>query len=253
MDRTVSSPKMLTINWDQEITQDKLNEVSAFKKSLGHDARVLFNRSGNEVTFTEHRESLREKFFRKLDKFEKNVQAAWSRVNNRLTDTNQGNSLEGTKNIKGTPIHKSSPPDSSSMSVKKFNLEIASLSNTCIIPVLDDLAHQRDNLNNLARMVCEMNLSYALDFFSTGSQSLGKTEREFSAFLQFAQAQGHGKSVTHRNRDAIDFAELWKGAASDEFSREQLEFRFGKEAFNLIDKAAIELAAFARENQHAQS
>jgi hypothetical protein len=233
---------MLTINWDQEITQDKLNEVSAFKKSLGHDARVLFNRSGNEVTFTEHRESLREKFFRKLDKFEKNVQAAWSRVNNRLTDTNQGNSLEGTKNIKGTPIHKSSPPDSSSMSVKKFNLEIASLSNTCIIPVLDDLAHQRDNLNNLARMIREMNLNYALDFFSTGSQSLDKVYEEFSAFAQFAQAQGRGESVTHQNRDAINFANRWVAIPLSE--HEELRVRFG-ESYHTISSAALELAAFA--------
>lgn len=242
MSRPISSPKTLTINLDQAINQDKLNEVSAFKKSLGHDARVLFNRSGNTETYTEHRESLLEKLIRKRDNFEKNVQAAWSRMNDLFTARNQGNSAEATKDIKGTPTHKSSLPDSSSMSVKKFNLEIASLSNTCIIPVLDDLAHQRGNLKELGKMICEMNVTYALDFFSTGSQSLKKVEEEFSAFLQFAQAQGRGESVTHQNRDAINFANRWVKIPLSEHG--ELKARFGN-SYPTISSAAFQLAAFA--------
>lgn len=244
MSRPVSSPKTLTINWDQAITQDKLNEVSAFKKSLGHDARVLFNRSGNTETYTEHRESLPEKFFRKLDKFEKNVQAAWSWVNNLFTDTNQGNSLEATKDIKGTPTHKSPPPDSSSMSVKKFNLEITSLSNTCIIPVFTELQDD-DTKANLLNLLIEFNqlgkLDRALDFFTTPSRSLEKVKNEFLAFQAFAKAQAGGKTFADQNRDAINFAKGWAPVSVN--SKDELIELFGKQAYEIITTAALQLAS----------
>jgi hypothetical protein len=242
MSRPVSSPKTLTINWDQAITQDKLNEVSAFKKSLGHDARVLFNRSGNTETYTEHRESLPEKFFRKLDKFEKNVQAAWSWVNNLFTDTNQGNSLEATKNIKGTPTNKSLPSEPSSISVKRFNSQIANFTNT--IPVFVELQydHRKAGLSALETEIKQVkNLNRGLDFFTTPSRSLEKVKNEFLAFQAFAKAQAGGKTFADQNRDAINFAKGWAPVSVN--SKDELIELFGKQAYEIITTAALELAS----------
>lgn len=238
MSRPVSSPNTVTIALDQPIDQASLSKIKRFKNSLGPNDRVLINNSGNTTIYTQHTESASEKFIRKLGNFEKNVKAAWSHVSDLFSVKNQGNESEATKNIKDAPTQKSP----SSISVKQFNLEIAPITNTCIIPVLDDLTDHRGNLKDLARMICEMNISYSLDFFSTGPQSLEKVEKEFSAFVQFAQAQGHGESVTHQNRDAINFANRWVAIPISEHN--ELMERFG-DSFLTISRAAYSLATFA--------
>jgi hypothetical protein len=244
MNRTVYSPQTLTIDRNQTITQDTLNEVKAFQESLGANARVLFTRSGNTETYTEHRESLLEKFFRKLDKFEKNVQAAWSRVNDLFTDKNQGNSPEATKDIKGTPTHKSLPSESGSMSLKKFNSQITRLTNT--IPVFVGLQsdHTKTRLLALETEIKQVkSLDRALCFFATGPRSLEKIKIEFSDFLAFAKAQATGNTFEDQNRDAVNFAKHWMPVSIS--SRDELIDLFGKSAYTTITNAAVQLALFA--------
>lgn len=239
MSRPISSQNSVSISLDQPIDQDALNKVKTFKKSLGPNDRVLVNRSGNTTIYTQHKESASEKFSRKLDNFEKNVKTAWSHVSDLLSIKNQGNESGATKNIKDTPIQKSP----SSISAKQFNLDITPIINTCTIPVLDDLTNHRGNLNDLERMIGEMNIDYSLGIFSTGSQSLEKVGKEFSAFVQFAQAQGRGESVTHQDKGAINFANRWTAIPYGSDERYALNARFG-ESYKIIDKAAVALAAF---------
>lgn len=91
-------------------------------------------------------------------------------------------------------------------------------------------------------MINEMNISYSLDFFSTGSQSREIVKKEFSAFAQFVQAQGRGESVTHSNRDAINFANRWVAIPPSEYK--EMSNRFGK-SYPVIFNAALALANFA--------
>jgi len=246
MSRPVSSPSTVTINRDQAIDQDALNKIKTFKKSLGPNDRVLVQNSGTTTVYTQHKESVSETFIRKLDNLEKNAKAAWSHVRDSFSGKNQGNGSEATKNVKDTPTQKSPI----SISVKQFNLLITPFNNTCIIPVLDNLAHQRDNLKDLGRLSCEMNLENALKFFSTDPQSLAKVEKEFSAFLQFAQAQGRGESVTHQNRDAIDFAKRWAAVPTSEYK--ELKARFGETYLAIFD-AAFALSTFDLTNRFDKS
>lgn len=241
MSRPVSSPNTVTIALDQPIDQASLSVIKRFKNSLGPNDRVLINNSGNTTIYTQHTESASEKFIRKLGNFEKNVKAAWSHVSDLFSFKNQGNGSEATKNVKDTTTHKSTQPESSSISVKKFNLEITPYTNTCIIPVLGNLDNAtKDKLKDLEPMIRGMNLARALDFFSTGPESLAKVEKEFAAFLQFAQAQGRGESVTHQNRDAINFANRWAAIPPSEYK--ELKARFG-ESYLSIFNAAFALAA----------
>ena len=234
MSRPISSPPTVSIDRNA-LDQDALNELKTFQRGLGKNDRVVTSYSGNTTIYTKLTESAAEKFNRKLDNFEKNVKSAWSHVSDLFSVKNQGDASEVTKNIKDMPTQKTP----SSISVKQFNLNITPITNTCIIPVLDDLTDQRDNLKDLGRMICEMNISYSLDFFSTGSQSL---EKEFSAFAQFAQAQGRGESVTHPNRDAINFANRWVAIPPSE--HKEMKARFG-ESYPTIFNAALALSNFA--------
>ena len=239
MSRPISSQNSVSISLDQPIDQDALNKVKTFKKSLGPNDRVLVNRSGDTTIYTQHKESVSEKFSRKLNNFEKNVKAAWSHVSDLLSIKNQGNGSAATKNIKDIPTQK--PP--SSISVKQFNLEIALINNTCIILVLDDLIYQpKGELNNLRSMIEKINsLDRALDLLATGPQDLEKIQKEFSAFLDFAEAQAQGKSVTHQNRDAIHFANRWVKIPPSEYK--EMKERFG-ESYAPIFNAASALANF---------
>lgn len=234
MSRPISSPPTVSIDRNA-LDQDALNKLKTFQRGLGKNDRVVTSYSGNTTIYTKLTESAAEKFNRKLDNFEKNVKSAWSHVSDLFSVKNQGDASEVTKNIKDMPTQKTP----SSISVKQFNLNITPITNTCIIPVLDDLTDQRDNLKDLGRMICEMNISYSLDFFSTGSQSL---EKEFSAFAQFAQAQGRGESVTHPNRDAINFANRWVAIPPSE--HKEMKARFG-ESYPTILNAALALSNFA--------
>lgn len=243
MSRPVSSPNNISINRDHAIDQDALNNLKNFKKGLGRNDRVLISNSGNTSIYTKHRESVSEKFIRKLNNFEKNVKAAWSHVSDLFSVKNQGNNSEEIKNIKDTLATKSPALESSSISVKKFNSSITQLTNTCIIPVLDELNEHRNDLKNLASIINKINLSYALDCFSTGSQGIGKVEKEFLAFLNFASAQSQGKPVTHPNRDAIDFAKRWTTIPYGSDERYNLKARFGT-SYPIIDNTAVALAAF---------
>lgn len=234
MSRPISSPPTVSIDRNA-LDQDALNKLKTFQRGLGKNDRVVTSYSGNTTIYTKLTESAAEKFNRKLDNFEKNVKSAWSHVSDLFSVKNQGDASEVTKNIKDMPTQKTP----SSISVKQFNLNITPITNTCIIPVLDDLTDQRDNLKDLGRMICEMNISYSLDFFSTGSQSL---EKEFSAFAQFAQAQGRGESVTHPNRDAINFANRWVAIPPSE--HKEMKARFG-ESYPTIFNAALALSNFA--------
>lgn len=234
MSRPISSPPTVSIDRNA-LDQDALNKLKTFQRGLGKNDRVVTSYSGNTTIYTKLTGSAAEKFNRKLDNFEKNVKSAWSHVSDLFSVKNQGDASEVTKNIKDMPTQKTP----SSISVKQFNLNITPITNTCIIPVLDDLTDQRDNLKDLGRMICEMNISYSLDFFSTGSQSL---EKEFSAFAQFAQAQGRGESVTHPNRDAINFANRWVAIPPSE--HKEMKARFG-ESYPTILNAALALSNFA--------
>ncbi len=238
MSRPISSTNTVTINRDQAPDQDALNELKTFQRGLGKNDRFVTSCSGNTTIYTKLTESAAEKFNRKLDNFGKSVKSAWSHVSDLFSVKSQGTGSEATKNVKDTTTQKSP----SSISVKQFNLDITRITNTCNTPVLDDLTDQRDNLKDLGRMICEMNTSYSLDFFSTGSQSLEKVEKEFSAFAQFAQAQGRGESVTHPNRDAINFANRWVAIPPSE--HKEMKARFG-ESYLTIFNAALALSNFA--------
>ena len=97
MSRPVSSPNNISINRDHAIDQDALNNLKNFKKGLGRNDRVLISNSGNTSIYTKHRESVSEKFIRKLNNFEKNVKAAWSHVSDLFSVKNQGNNSEEIK------------------------------------------------------------------------------------------------------------------------------------------------------------
>ena len=84
-------------------------------------------------------------------------------------------------------------------------------------------------------------LDRALGLLATDTEDLKKVGEEFSAFLNFAEAQGQGKSVTHKNRDAINFANRW--AAIPPSEHRELKEQFG-ESFNPIFRAALSLTAF---------
>jgi hypothetical protein len=239
MNRPISSTNTVTINRDQAPDQDALNELTVFKRGLGRNDRVQVNSLGNTTIYTQHKESLSEKFIRKLDNFEKNVRSAWSHVSDLFSVKNQGNESGATKNVKGTPTQKSP----SSISVKQFNLEIAPITNTCIIPVLDDLTYEtRSALNNLRTMTDKIeSLDYALDLLASNPQDLEKVRTEFSAFLDFAEAQGQGKYVTQDNRGAIEFANRWAAIPPTEYK--EMKERFG-ESYPTIFNAALALANF---------
>ena len=167
------------------------------------------------------------------------MKSAWSHVSDLFSVKNQGNESGATKNVKGTPTQKSP----SSISVKQFNLGIAQTTNTCIIPVLDDLTYQtREALNNLRDMTDKIeSLDYALDLLAPDSKDLEKIKKEFEAFLDFAEAQGQGKSVTQNNRGAIEFANRWAAMPPSEYK--EMKKRFG-ESYPIIFNAALSLANF---------
>lgn len=246
MSRPISSPNTVRINWDQPIDQDTLDKVKAFKNSLGTDDRVLAKSSGNTTIYTQQRESLSEKFIRKLDKYEKNVKAAWSHVSDLLSFKNQGNASDATKNVKDTPTQKSLPLQSSSISVKKFNSQITNFTNT--IPVFVGLqnAHTKADLSALETEINQVeNLDSALYFFATGPRSLEKVKSEFSAFLAFAKAQATGDTIEDQNRDAINFAKRWMPVSIN--SRDELIGLFGENAHRTISAAAVQLALFYKD------
>jgi len=182
-----------------------------------------------------------EKFSRKLGNFGTGVKAAWSHVSDLFPVKNQGNEPETMKNVKDTPTQKSP----GSISVKQFNLEIAPITNICIIPVLDNLTYQTSpGLNDLRSMIDEIQpIDRALDLLATGPQDLKKIRQEFAAFLDFAENQAQGKPVTHQNRGAIEFANRWANISTPEYR--ELKKAFG-ESYPLISKAAIALATFDR-------
>ena len=244
MSRPTSSPNTVSINRDKAIDQNALDGVKAFKKSLGPNDRVLVSSSGNTMIYTQHRESVSEKITRKLGNFEKNVKSAWSHVSDLFSVKNKGNNSEATKNVKDTPTQKSPPPESSSISVKQFNSQISPITNTCIIPVFEDLTLQtRDKLSNLKDAVDKLPfLESAFNLLASGAQDRKKAIKEFSAFLEFAEAQGQGQSVTHENRDAINFANRFLAIKYD---NDEMKLGFG-ESYLAIFNAASSLSIFGK-------
>jgi hypothetical protein len=238
MSRPISSPPTVSIDRNAP-DQDALNELKAFQRGLGKNDRVVTSYSGNTTIYTKLTESAAEKFNRKLDNFGKSVKSAWSHVSDLFSVKNQGNGSAETKNVKDTPTQKSP----SSISVKQFNLDITRITNTCIIPVLDDLTYQtRESLNNLRNMTHNIEpLDRALDLLASGPEDLEKIKKEFEAFLDFAEAQGQGKSVTQNNRGAIEFANRWASKPPSEYK--EMQARFG-DSYNAIFHAALALANF---------
>ncbi len=244
MSRPVSFPNSLTINRDQDIDRNKASEIKAFQNGLRSNDRIQINQSGNTTIYTKHRESVSEKFIRKLENFEKNVKNAWSHVKDLFTLQHQGTESEVLKNIKDTPPAKFPLPEPGSISIKKFNSKIAHAANT--IPVFvelqDDLT--KTDLLNLANEIKKVkNRDFALDFFATGPVSLKKIKTEFSAFLAFAEAQALEKTMEDQSRGAIDFAKRWTAIPYGSDERNELRARFG-ESYSTIDSAAIVLAVF---------
>ena len=239
MSRPIFSPTTVSIDRNA-INKDALNDLKAFQRGLGKNDCVVTTHSGSTTIYTKHTESAVEKFYRKLDNFEKNVKSAWSHVSDLFSVKNQGNGSEATKNVKDTTTQKSP----SSISVKQFNLEITPITNICIIPFLDDLTLQtRGALNNLRNMTDKIEpLERALDLLANGREDLEKIKKEFKAFLDFAEAQGQGKSVTQNNRGAIEFANRW--VSKPPFEYEEMEARFG-DSYPAIFNAAFALANFA--------
>jgi hypothetical protein len=241
MSRPISSPPTVSINRNA-LDQDALKELKAFQRGLGRNDRVVTSYSGNTTIYTKHAESAAEKFNRKLDNFEKNVKSAWSHVSDLFSVKNQGNESGATKNIKDTPTQKSPPPESSSISVKQFNSQISPIINNCTIPVFDDLTQEtRKKLNNLKDTVEKLPLlESAFNLLTSGSQDRKKALKEFSAFLEFAEAQGQGKSVTHQNRDAINFANRFLKIPYD---NKEMKLGFG-ESYLAIYNATSSLSVF---------
>ncbi len=239
MSRPISSPTTVSINRNA-LDQDALKELKAFQRGLGRNDRVQVSSSGNTTIYTQHKESVSEKVIRKLDNFEKNVKSAWSHVSDLFSVKNQGNESGATKYVKGTPTQKSP----SSISVKQFNLEIAPITNTCIIPVFDDLTQKtRKQLSNLTDTVEKLPfLESAFNLLTSGSEDRKKAIKEFSAFLEFAEAQGQGKSVTHENRDAINFANRFLKIPYD---NEEMKLGFG-ESYLAIYNATFSLSVFGK-------
>ena len=239
MSRPISSPTTVSINRNA-LDQDALNELKAFKRGLGRNDRVVTSYSGNTTIYTKHTESAAEKFNRKLDNFEKNVKSAWSHVSDLFSVKNQGNESGATKNVKGTPTQKSP----SSISVKQFNLEIAPITNTCIIPVFVGLQSDPTKIG-LSALQTEIdkveNLDRALDIVAPSTGSLEKVKNKFSAFQAFSKAQAVGETFADQNGDAISFAKRW--AAVFVRSEDQLIDHFGENAYWTITAAATQLAA----------
>jgi hypothetical protein len=80
-----------------------------------------------------------------------------------------------------------------------------------------------------------------LIFFTTPSRSLEKVKNEFLAFQAFAKAQAGGKTFADQNRDAINFAKGWAPVSVN--SKDELIELFGKQAYEIITTAALELAS----------
>ena len=238
MNRPISSPPTVSIDRNA-LDQDALNKLKTFQRGLGKNDRVVTSYSGNTTIYTKLTESAAEKFNRKLDNFGKSVKSAWSHVSDLFSVKSQGNGSEATKNIKDTPTQKTP----SSISVKQFNLDITPTNNTCIIPVLDDLTYQtKESLNDLRNMTAKIeNLDRALYLLASGPEDLKKIKKEFEAFLDFAEAQGQGKSVTQSNRGAIEFANRWVEKPPSEYK--DMQARFG-ESYSTIFSAASSLAVF---------
>ena len=241
MSRPISSPPTVSIDFNA-IDQNALNKVNTFKNGLRPNNRVQVRSLGSKTIYTQHKESLSEKFIRKLENFEKNVKSAWSHVSDLFSVKNQGNESGATKNIKDTPTQKSPPPESSSISVKQFNSQISPIINNCTIPVFDDLTQEtRKKLSNLKDTVEKLPfLESAFNLLTSGSQDRKKAIKEFSAFLEFAEAQGQGKSVTHENRDAINFANRFLEIPYD---NKEMKLGFG-ESYLAIYNATSSLSVF---------
>ena len=241
MSRPIFSPTTVRIDRNA-INKNALNDLKAFQSGLGKNDRVVTTHSGSTTIYRKHTESAVEKFNRKLDNFEKNVKSAWSHVSDLFSVKNQGNGSEATKNVKDTPIQKSLPSESSSISVKQFNSQISPITNNCTIPVFDDLTHEtRKKLSNLEDKVEKLpHLEKAFNLLTNGSQDRKKSIEEFKAFLEFAKAQGQGKSVTHENRDAINFANRFLKIPYD---NEDMKLGFG-ESYLAIFNAASSLSVF---------
>ena len=241
MSRPISSPNTVRIDRNAP-DQDAVNELKAFQRGLGKNDRVVTTYSGNATIYTKHTESAAEKFNRKLDNFGKSVKSAWSHVSDLFSVKNQGNGSEETKNVKDTTTQKPPPSESSSISVKQFNFKISDITNNCTIPVFDDLTHEtRKKLSNLEDKVEKLpHLGKAFNLLASGSQDRKKAIEEFKAFLEFAKAQGQGKSVTHENRDAINFANRFLKIPYD---NEDMKLGFG-ESYLAIFNAASSLSVF---------
>jgi hypothetical protein len=240
MNRPISSTNTVTINRDQAPDQDALNELKAFKRGLGRNDRVQVRISGNTTIYTQHKESVSEKFIRKLDNFEKNVKSAWSHVSDLFSVKNQGNESEAKKNIKDTPTQKIP----SSISVKQFNSQISPITNTCIIPVFVGLRNDptKTRLSDLDTEINKVkNLDRALYIFATGAVSLANVKNEFSVFQAFAKAQATGETFADQNGDAISFAKRWAPVFVN--SEDHLIEHFGEKAYWTITAAAVQLAA----------
>ena len=90
-------------------------------------------------------------------------------------------------------------------------------------------------------MIGKINLDEALNFFAPDPQDLDKVKKEFDAFLNFAKAQAERKSVTHQNRDAINFADRW--TAVQPFKFKKLQELFG-DSYLTIFNTTVALATF---------
>lgn len=95
-----------------------------------------------------------------------------------------------------------------------------------------------------------MPIDRALDLLASGPEDLKKIKKEFEAFLDFAEAQGEGKSVTQNNRGAIEFANRWVAIPPSEYI--EMKNRFG-ESYPAIFNAAFALANFALLNPFEKS
>lgn len=243
MSRPISSPPTVSIDRNA-LDQDALNELKAFKRGLGRNDRVLVSSLGSTTIYTQHRESVSEKFNRKLGNFEKSVKLAWSHVSDLFSVKNQGNGSGATKNIKDTPTQKSP----SSISFKQFNLDIIPITNIHIIPALVGLQkdHTKAALSALETEIQQVkNLDRALDIFATGARSLANVKDEFLVFLAFAKAQAGGETFADQGGGAINFAKRWAAVAVN--SQDQLIDHFGEKAYWTITAAAIQLAVIYKD------
>jgi hypothetical protein len=244
-------PNSVSIGLNQRLDQNKLNEINSFKTSLKPNERVRigFGDTGNEVVFSRHTESNREKSLRQIGnlitKFKNSTAINRNLI---LLNAKADHVKDWAPDLSSIHSHVSKKFHASekiSLSSSNFQSLINPLANELAVPNFEKL-QKPEIKNELKNLRFQNNTnptkSPEVTYMAGPGEKFTKVSDEFRSFFNFAKDQADGKGNTYRDKKAVDFASRWVSFQKND--ADSMKLLFGEQKFNAISHAAAELLAF---------